>query len=523
MASICIDSHIHIKGLSLNQRKEIEKELTFDNPKYASIMKFSKWGSTREPQYIEYFSYHKASDGQLEMTVPRGFNISNSIMSNSEIKTELVYEKIENFPKFILTLRETQEQALESFISSNQNPLNLSGSIQLPTGKGKTILGIAISAFLKAQTLIIVHKDDLVTGWKNDIEKAFNGKADIGLIKAKSRKVGNHFTIATIQTLNRLTEKELKALYSKFSFIIQDEMHHCPSTSFSLANNFKARYRLGLTATPERNDGLAHIMNLYFGDFCFKYTHREDDEDILPVKVIKRTISTYFDPVALHSKGEYSLVNPLEDSMHFNPDYILKDDQMRFSDIPHDIRLGMISHVVIDKLVVNHPNTMSKVCMDIMSEYNKGHSCIAFFTEIESVDNYFNYLTHLGVPESDIGLYYGNNKNCDAVRETASTKRKYITLATFSKATEGTNVNQWEVGFLVSSINNGKNVEQAVGRIRRTMSGDKLSTALLYDYRYTYCIQLSRHGATRDLRYSLLRFSFKHEENKSLFSKGFRS
>lgn len=520
MVDIELRGQKYLSGLTISEREKIEQELTFKNPKYEQIMRYSKWSSTREPQYIEYFNYLN-HNGELIMQVPLGYKLPKSISIGYVVDRRFTRVQ-KDFPEFLMTPRTTQKEAMDAFIESNKNPLTLSGSIQMPTGKGKTILGLAIAEHFKCRTLIIVHKTDLVTGWKEDIQKAFGGKADLGIIQAQNRKCGKHFTIATIQTLNRLSSKELDILYQTFGLIIQDEMHHCPSSSFSLADNFMSRYRLGLTATPERNDGLTHVMNLYYGDFCFRYSSKEDDEDILPVKVIKREVPTYFNPVVQEVKGKYSVGEDLTATENFDKSYELKKGQVRLSNIPYSNR-PKVTHALIDGAVVDHENTINMVCNDIISEYEKGHSCIAFFTRVESVEVYAEALKSQGVPECDIGLYYGNNKNCDEVKQRAESQRKFITLATYSKATEGTNVKQWEVGFLVSSINTGKNVEQAAGRIRRTKEGCKLQTALLYDYRYTDCYQVSRHGATRDARYLKLKFDFGEcNKQRSLFSRGYK-
>jgi superfamily II DNA or RNA helicase len=517
---VTIGSQKCLTGLTLNERRMIEQELTFDNPKYAQIMKYSKWGNTREPQYLEYFNYfHK--DGELVMQVPVGYKIPDSIEISS-VTDERNLVQVPNFPKFAMKLRDTQKEALQKYIECNESPINVSGSIQLPTGKGKTILGLAIAEHYSCRTLVIVHKVDLVNGWIKNIKEAFDNKADVGIIRASSRKCGNHFTVATIQTLNRMSKDELEVLYKSFGLIIQDEMHHCPSSSFSLADNFKSRYRLGLTATPERSDGLTHVMNLYYGDFCFKYGHQKEDKDILSVKVLKREVPVFYDPIVRLVKGNYSFSNP-DSSCNFDTSYVPKSGCSRISKIPYSKR-PQISHSLIDRAVVENEDTVDFICKDILSEYNKGHSCIAFFSGVSTVEVYALKLHSLGVPESDIGLYYGNNKNCDAVIEKAENKRKFITLATYSKATEGTDVKQWEVGFLVSSINTGKNVEQAVGRIRRVKGDSKLPKALLYDYRYSHCYQIARHGETRDSRYLILRFDFDKPVRKSpIFSKGYRN
>lgn len=69
------------------------------------------------------------------------------------------------------------------------------------------------------------------------------------------------------------------------------------------------------------------------------------------------------------------------------------------------------------------------------------------FSRKEEITHYKDLLVLNGVDENDIGLYYGDTKDCDLIIDIAESRRKYITLATYSKANEGTNVKQWEVGF----------------------------------------------------------------------------
>lgn len=525
---VTVDSAIRLDGVTPEDMRVIERDLTFENPKYKQVLKYSKWGSnTRVPQYIEYFRFKK-QDGVMTAVVPRGYDFITRLPSAHQDGVPFTDGRVcphVRFPEFLYTLRDAQKAAKDSYLEKNVDSDVCYGSIQLPTGKGKTILGLSIAAALQTRTLIIVHKTDLVNGWLKSIKNVFGGKAAVGVIQAQSKQLGKHFTIATVQTLNRLDEKHLDILYNHFGLVIQDEMHHCPSTSFSLADNFKSMYRLGLTATPERSDGLAHVMNLYYGDFCYRYVPSDDEpeEDILGVKVIKKNVPTYFDPVLTKKRGGYILPSDLDAERHFNRTFQLNGSQVRMSHVDYNSR-PQLTYMSVDNAVVSRQSTIDFVVQDIINEYGKGHSCIAFFTRTESVELYRDALLEWGVPDSDIGLYYGGNPDCESVRKKAEKQRKFITLATYSKATEGTDVVQWEVCFLVSSINNGKNTEQAVGRVRRKVAGvKKLSTALLYDYRYPDSIQLSNHGRTRDERYRKLGFEQESTSapKQRLFGRGF--
>lgn len=202
----------------------------------------------------------------------------------------------------------------------------------------------------------------------------------------------------------------------------------------------------------------------------------------------------------------------------------MPDKLVLLRDLPYEER-PRVPFLVVDDILVGNKKHMIGVCKDILSEYRKGHSCIAFFTQKEHIVLYYRYLK-LFVPEETILLYYGDNKEkSDVMIEKAESRKCLITLATYAKATEGTNVKAWECGFLVSSLNSEKNVEQAVGRIRRRKEG-KINTAILYDYRFSNSYSISAHGSTRDRVYRKLKFNITGKKsknnNKGLFSRGYR-
>ena len=504
-----IDNRVHLYG-DIDEKilSQIKEDLTFANKQYETVMRYSKYRYTSVPPYLFYYSLTKD-----ELTVPVGYNFLK-YFDCVEIEDERVCPPTKVVPHFALSLRESQKEAAEEFIKNNANIIP-KGSIQMPTGKGKSILGLYLAHYYKTKTLIVVHKDDLVQGWKKDIDLAFDKKVVPGIIKAKSRTIGDFLTIATVQTLNRLSKEELYSLHKEFGFIIQDEMHHCPSTSFSIVNGFKCRYRLGLTATPERADGLAHVMNLYFGDFCYRYKATEEDKDILPVKVKRRKLNLYVNPVCKKIAGNYEVVDFL------TPEGTnLKEGEVRISDIPYNLR-PRISYQTLDDIVVR--GISPAVIQDIVKEYDEGRSCVVFFTQKEHCRLYYDFLKEF-ISENHLGLYYGDNSDNDSVLKQAEEIRKFVTLTTYAKATEGTNVKQWEVEFLVSSVNNEKNVEQAVGRIRRTKLGKKISPAIVYDYRTPFVYSMNSHGRTRDKRYSQLGFSdyYVNAPKKNLFNRGYR-
>lgn len=481
-----------LTSLSTQEKAMVKNKLTFSNPKYAQIMKYSKYGTTSEPEMLFY--YETTSVG---MKVPLGFDYSK--LGTFKEEDNRVCPKIEA-PKFVLgDLREEQKKAVESYLSLNQTPI-LNGVINLKTGMGKTILGLYLASKLNTPTLVLVHKDDLVRAWTIAYEECFGSKEGLGLIKASKKKSGEFVTIATVQTLNRMNKEDLEKLSNNFGVVIQDECHHAPASSFEIVNAFNARFRIGLTATAERSDGLTHVINLQYGGFCYIQDPNVKPKDILPVKVIPRELSIKFDPIYKKVGSKYEMLHPTGAGFF---ERLLPDDYYFWSDIPYHSR-PKITHHLVDNFVVR--GVVADVCKDVVEEFNKGRSCVVFLSQKEHCRIIYDYLS-LRIDRRKVGIYYGDNneKGNEEVLQKAESERQFVTITTYQKATEGTNVENWEVEFLVSSISNAKNVEQVAGRIRRKKEG-KIDPVLIYDYQYVNVPSLKRHILSRETRYKKLGF-----------------
>lgn len=516
------------KVLDLTQEQvDILKEhLTYDNPAYKQAKRYSRSKYISIPPYLTYYNHRRplSENGKTrinEMTVPIGVNVQNILGCKCDIVDERITNNVE-YPPFALTLRDDQAKAESSYlweVKKSQHPKCI---VQLPTGKGKSILALHIAHTLGQKTLILVHKDDLVTGWKKDIDLCFDGKVEAGLIKAKSRKVGKQVTIATVQTLSRMSEEELATLTDQFGLVVQDECHHVGLNIFNIINSFNSKYKLGLSATPKRSDGLTFAFDLFLGGVGFKYEYDPNDKDIAQVEIILRKSPFKYRPF-LHEGMVYNYhdFDPKE-----LPDVIQLLEFMEYKERP------VIPFLNVDNEMVTNRRHKIFVCKDIISEYRQGHSCIALFTQKEHINAYYRYLCRY-IPKDKIMLFYGDSReSSETLMQKAESREVLVTLATYAKATEGTNVKSWEVEFLVSSMNNEKNVEQATGRIRRTKEG-KINPVKVYDYFCADSYSISSHLNTRLKVYKQLKykvkgdnqFEIKESSEKagvSFFSRGYR-
>jgi superfamily II DNA or RNA helicase len=505
------------------EKERIIADLTYNNPAYENARRHST------AKYIyrisPYLTYYTDNYGSL--TVPRGYNIpfKHKIITDNRHQNHTV-----EYPKFHTKLRKTQEEAFEAYVDSFQKSVSGNrekGVISIPTGKGKCVLGLKIASHFKQKALIVVQKEDLIQAWKTDAFMTMGLKPiQIGLIKAKQFRIGEQITLTTIQTLHKLGESTIRKLHKIFGMIIVDEFHHSVARTYELVNYFPAIHRIGLTATPFRNDGLDGVLYHYFGGIAYEYADvGQNDEDIMPVSVRIRYIATRWNPereyVFTNLKGiwtENSLLDFIRKNIpkykHLNFETILK--QKIFGEnkmIP--LRISDIR-----KAVSGNGNFHAQLSRDIIQEYLQNKSCIVFFHEKNHCYTLYRLLVDAGVPQEYIQLYVGaqGKDKPEGVKLTskpemirrAESKEVLITIATYAIATEGTNVKAWERGFLGSTVANDLDLVQCIGRLRRRKPGKR--DVIIYDYRFPNISGASKHGKVRDklyrernFRYSVIR------------------
>jgi superfamily II DNA or RNA helicase len=147
------------------------------------------------------------------------------------------------------------------------------------TGSGKTVSGIALAAQLQQRCLILVKSKDLTEQWREAIEQ-FTGLS-AGLIGGGKDTEGEQFTIATVQTL---AKRDLSQL--NYGMVIADECHNAPASQcYQVITGLDARYKFGLSATPQRRDGLEMMIHAALGSIVAEIKPSEVEGAVLPVVV----------------------------------------------------------------------------------------------------------------------------------------------------------------------------------------------------------------------------------------------
>ena len=160
------------------------------------------------------------------------------------------------------TLRQYQKDAVQKFIE------NKIGILHMATGSGKTFTACELIDNINTRTLWICDRAELLTQTKKAIEEYTDKK--VGVIKGKIVELDKQITIATIQSLySKLSE--LRGYLKTINFIIVDEFHKGAAETFQkVLGCIPARNRLGLTATPKRDDGKTPIIHGLMGDVIYK-------------------------------------------------------------------------------------------------------------------------------------------------------------------------------------------------------------------------------------------------------------
>jgi len=186
-----------------------------------------------------------------------------------------------------LKLRDYQQQAIKNWEKSSMR-----GCVVLPTGAGKTAIGIKAIQKVNASTLVVVPTIDLMEQWTNNISKYLLIDDNQTAQNVCIGKLGGGEDNLQAITIATYDSAYLRAstIGNKFKLIIFDEVHHLPAPGYrSIAEQFIAPYRLGLTATIEREDDLHELIPYLTGGIVFRLGSKElSDQKHLAKYIIDR-------------------------------------------------------------------------------------------------------------------------------------------------------------------------------------------------------------------------------------------
>jgi superfamily II DNA or RNA helicase len=173
------------------------------------------------------------------------------------------YREFNLSPTVTIEPREYQQAALTAWMDHDRR-----GSVVLPTGSGKTFLGIQAIADAGVSTLVVVPTIDLMNQWHATLSNAFGDQLPdgVGVLGGGSHNVTD-LTVTTYDSAYRY----INEYGDRFGLLIVDEVHHLPAPTYQQIPEMTiAPYRLGLTATYERADGKHEVLEELFGPVVYE-------------------------------------------------------------------------------------------------------------------------------------------------------------------------------------------------------------------------------------------------------------
>nr|DAT81685.1 MAG TPA: DNA helicase [Caudoviricetes sp.] len=421
---IIVDNQIIIEEPNKAVVEAIKQDLIVKNPKWVQngYLGFSR---RNIPEYLYFYE----QDGD-KYIVPFGYlKRLYSIAKESEWVNK-IHGSETYFMLNTINLYDYQEEVAKKVIKVKN------GILVMPAGAGKTVTATKIACEIGYKTLWITHTIDLLNQAYDTAKR--NGITGLGKITNGKVEIGSNITYATVQTLSKL---DLTKYKDTWGTIIVDECHRVCGTPAAVTMFYKcisslsARYKIGLTATPERSQkGTERAMFALLGEVIAE----------VPKDAVKK----------LHAKIQV-----------VHTGYKLGEEAEK-SD-------GTIDYTKATDLI-GKDEDRNELIVDLLGQ-NKEHYCLILGDRVE----------HLKALQESLGIgavIHGNtNKN---VRENNLNDirqgRIHYLFSSFALAKEGLDIPRLDRLFLVAPRDDKSVIVQSVGRIERCFDGK--DQPVVYDF-----------------------------------------
>jgi superfamily II DNA or RNA helicase len=255
-------------GLPSPLLNQIKRLAAFQNPDFYKKQRM-RLSTALTPRVIAC-----AQDFSRHVALPRGcLGALERILSEYGVRLILDDQRMDGSPislEFRGDLTSVQEQAARALLAHDI------GVFVAPPGVGKTVLGAYMIARRRRNTLVLVHRRPLLDQWVAQLSMFLGVQTrEIGRIGGGASKPTGRIDVAMIQSLVR--KDSVHDLVAQYGQVIVDECHHVPAVSFErVLSETKARYVLGLTATPQRRDGHHPILEMQLGPVRFAVDTRSN-------------------------------------------------------------------------------------------------------------------------------------------------------------------------------------------------------------------------------------------------------
>lgn len=339
---------------------------------------------------------------------------------------------------FYGSLRPQQQEVADTTVDH----LNTHGGglLQLRCGFGKTIIALHLFARLKVKTLVLVHKEFLMNQWKERIAQ-FLPDASVGTLQAKTVDVDDRdIVIGMLQSVS--TGKYPDEVYAGFGMCCFDECHHLGAAVFSRSMDIgRTRYMLGLSATPDRKDGLRKVFDWQLGQVICKV-------DAKVTQRVRVQVVPFVDPAVTRSSCGTVVQMGARKVMY------VEKPALRAKLLGHVVDSPVRTDLLMQTLLPYTADPRRRIL--VLSERRKHLETLAALLDANGIAN---------------GFYWGGVKQ-SALEEAA---KQQVVLGTFHMASEGMDVPALNTVLLASPKSD---VKQSVGRILRRSDHEVLPTVI---------------------------------------------
>ena len=274
---------VETKGIPSELLNRIKRLAAFQNPEFFKKQKM-RLSTHNTPRVIACFE-----ELPEHVALPRGCRDAlQSLLNEYSIALHLDdkrYVGTLSAFSFHGTLSDIQQQTVDELMQHDI------GIFVAPPGSGKTVVGAWLAATRNCSTLVLVHRKPLLDQWVAQLSRFLDlPPKEIGTIGAGKNKANGILDVAMMQSLIR--KDEVADLVANYGQIIVDECHHLPAFSFErVLGEVKAKYVVGLTATPYRRDGHQPIIHLQCGPTRFSLNRKQQaiDEDFTRRLILRET------------------------------------------------------------------------------------------------------------------------------------------------------------------------------------------------------------------------------------------